>query len=125
MSDLPGTRVGPVMIYSARQSEVVDFYRTLIGLSGESGESAVWLDGTNAQVVVHQPSAPETPPEVRSQPGFVVWFGVADVKAVHDRAKRAGCVIGDFYGDYFFAHDPDGRSIGIYASEDHQHDHEH
>ena len=125
MSDLPGTRVGPVMIYSARQSEVVDFYRTLIGLRGESGESGVWLDGTNAQVVVHQPSVPETPPEVRSQPGFVVWFGVADVKSAHDRAKRAGCIVGDFYGDYFFARDPDGRFIGIYASEDHQHDHEH
>ena len=124
MSDLPGTRVGPVMLYSARQKEVVDFYRTLIGLSGDLDDSATWLDGTNAQVVVHQPSAPETPPEVRAQAGFVVWFGVADVKAAHDRAKRAGCVVGDFYGDYFFARDPDGRFIGVYASEDHQHDHE-
>ena len=62
MSDLPGTRVGPVMIYSARQKEVVDFYRALIGLSGESDQIAVWLEGANAQVVVHQPTAPETPP---------------------------------------------------------------
>ena len=125
MSGLPGTRVGPVMIYSARQRDVATFYRELIGLSGDLDDSATWLDGTNAQVVVHQPSAPETPPEVRSQPGFVVWFGVVDVKAAHDRAKRAGCVVGDFYGDYFFARDPDGRFIGIYESEDHQHDHEH
>ena len=125
MSDLPGTRIGPVMIYSSRQQEVVMFYRELVGLSGEPDQIASWLDGANAQVVVHQPSAPETPQDVRSQPGFVVWFGVADVKAAHDRAKRAGCVVGDFYGDYFFARDPDGRFIGIYASEDHQHDHEH
>ncbi len=125
MSDQPATRVGPVMIYSSRQKDVATFYRELIGLSGESDETAIWLDGANALVVVHQPSAPETPPDVRSQPGFVVWFGVADVNAAHDRAKRAGCVVGDFYGDYFFARDPDGRFVGIYASEDHQHDHEH
>jgi catechol-2,3-dioxygenase len=125
MSDERATRVGPVMIYSARQQDVARFYRELVGLSGEPDEIAVWLDGSNAQVVVHLPSAPETPPDVRSQPGFVVWFGVADVKAAHDQAKRAGCVVGDFYGDYFFARDPDGRFVGIYASEDHQHDHEH
>lgn len=118
-------QIGPVMIYSTLQREVVAFYRELIGLSGDADQqSAVWLAGANAQVVVHPPSAPETPPEVRSQAGFVVWFGVLDVKAAHDRAKRAGCVAGDFYGDYFFARDPDGRFVGIYASEDHQHDHE-
>jgi hypothetical protein len=125
MSDEHATRVGPVMIYSSRQKDVATFFRELIGLSGDLDGSAIWLDGANAQVVVHQPSAPETPPEVRSQAGFVVWFGVGDVKAAHDRAKRAGCVVGDFYGDYFFARDPDGRFVGIYASEDHQHDHEH
>ena len=125
MSDAHGPRVGPVMIYSGRQNDVVTFYRELVGLSGEPGESGVWLDGANAQVVVHQPNVPETPPEIRSQAGFVVWFGVADVTAAHDRAKRAGCVVGDFYGDYFFAKDPDGRFVGIYASEDHHHDHEH
>ena len=125
MSDLPGTRVGPVMIYTAKAAAVVDFYRVLVGLSGEAGESGVWLDASNAQVVVHGPQAPDTPDEVRAQSGFVVWFGVADVRAAHDRVKREGCLVGDFYGDYFFARDPDGRFVGIYASEDHQHDHEH
>jgi len=125
MSDEHATRVGPVMIYSSRQKEVVTFYRELIGLSGELEPIASWLDGANAQVVVHPPSAPETPPQISGQAGFVVWFGVADVKAAHERAKRAGCLVGDFYGDYFFARDPDGRFVGIYSSEDHQHDHEH
>jgi hypothetical protein len=125
MSDEHATRVGPVMIYSARQRDVAGFYRELIGLSGDVDGSAIWLDGANAQVVVHSPSVPETPPEISAQAGFVVWFGVQDVKAVHERAKRAGCVVGDFYGDYFFARDPDGRFVGIYSSEDHQHDHEH
>ena len=124
MSDEHGTRVGPVMLYSAKGAAVVDFYRALVGLSGEAGES-VWLDGANAQVVVNQQNAADTPPEIRSYAGFVVWFGVADVNAAHDKAKRAGCVVGDFYGDYFFARDPDGRLIGIHTSEDHQHDHEH
>jgi hypothetical protein len=125
MSDEHATRVGPVMIYSARQSDVAGFYRDLIGLSGDLDGTAVWLDGANAQVVVHPPTVTETPPEVSAQAGFVVWFGVSDVKAAHERAKRAGCVVGDFYGDYFFARDPDGRFVGIYSSEDHQHDHEH
>jgi len=125
MSDRPAVHVGPVMIYSSRARAVVDFYRELVGLSGELEPIASWLDAANAQVVVNEPSAPETPQEVRSQAGFVVWFGVVDVRAAHDRAKRAGCVVGDFYGDYCFARDPDGRLIGIHASEDHQHDHEH
>jgi len=125
MSDRPAVHVGPVMIYSARQKEVVAFYRELVGLSGGADQGDVWLDAANAQVVVNDQSAPETPPEVRSQAGFVVWFGVVDVRAAHDRAKRAGAVVGDFYGDYFFARDPDGRLIGIHASEDRQHDHEH
>ena len=125
MSDQHGTRVGPVMLYSAKQKEIATFFRDLIGLTGDPDADAVWLDGANAQVVVHQQNAADTPPEVRSSAGFVVWFGVADVKAAHDTAKRAGCVVGDFYGDYFFARDPEGRFVGIYASEDHQHDHEH
>jgi predicted enzyme related to lactoylglutathione lyase len=125
MSDKPAVHVGPVTMYTSRKVEVVTFYRELIGLSGDLEESVVWLDAANAQVVVNQQGAPETPPEVGSQAGFVVWFGVVDVRAAHDRAKRAGCLVGDFYGDYFFARDPDGRLIGIHATEDHQHDHEH
>lgn len=125
MSDERATRVGPVMLYSAQQKEVATFFRELIGLTGDLSDGAVWLEGANAQVVVHQPTAADTPPEIRSHAGFVVWFGVSDVKAAHDRARRAGCVVGDFYGDYFFARDPGGRFIGVYSSEDHQHDHEH
>lgn len=125
MSEKPTVHVGPVMVYSSRQTEVVKFYRELVGLRGELEPIASWLDAANAQVVVNEQSAPETPQEVRSQVGFVVWFGVVDVRAAHDRAKRAGCVVGDFYGDYFFARDPDGRLIGIHTTEDHQHDHEH
>src|SRR4051812_25365454 len=99
MSDQPAVHVGPVMIYSARQREVVAFYRELVGLSGGADQGDAWLDAANAQVVINDQSAPETPPEVRSHADFVVWFGVVDVRAAHDRAKRAGSVVGDFYGD--------------------------
>jgi hypothetical protein len=67
----------------------------------------------------------QTPKEVREQTGFVVWFGVEDVRGAFDRARRAQAAVSDFYGDYFFARDPDGRYIGIYALEDHAHGHDH
>jgi predicted enzyme related to lactoylglutathione lyase len=124
MSDEHGPAVGPVMIYSARREDVAKFYTAIVGLPADETGEATWLEAANAQLVVHGPGAAQTPPEIQAQPGFVVWFGVGDVNAAHERAKKAGCLVGDFYGDYFFARDPDGRFIGIYASEDH-HDHEH
>ncbi len=69
---------------------------------------------------------PKPPSEVRMQPGFVVWFGVTDVRAAYDKAKRAGRAVGEFHGDFFFAKDPDGRYIGVYTLEDdHGHSHDH
>ena len=132
MSDVEhGIQVGPVMVYSARRKDVSAFYTDIVGLSGDAAGSsgdgagaAVWLSAANAKVVVNEPASRDAPPEVRGQPGFVVWFGVADVHTAHEKARRAGCLVGDFYGDYFFAKDPDGRFVGIYASEDHHHDHE-
>jgi len=128
MSDEHGTQVGPVMIFSPKRAETVRFYRDIAGLTGEDGDStdAAWLDAANAKLAVNDPTDRQTPNEVRGQTGFVVWFGVADVRAAFDHAKRAGCVVGDFYGDYFFARDPDGRYVGIFAQEGtHGHDHAH
>jgi catechol 2,3-dioxygenase-like lactoylglutathione lyase family enzyme len=128
MSDEHGTQIGPVMIFSPKRAETVRFYRDIAGLTGEDGDptDAAWLDAANAKLAVHDPTDRQTPNEVRAQTGFVVWFSVADVRAAFDRAKRAGCVVGDFYGDYFFARDPDGRYVGIFAQEGtHGHDHAH
>ena len=55
----------------------------------------------------------------------MVWFGIDDVKAAFDKARAAKAVVGDFYGDYFFARDPEGRFIGIHVSEEHAHGHDH
>jgi predicted enzyme related to lactoylglutathione lyase len=120
-----GVQIGPVMIYTARQKAVAKFYDELIGLSGDLDDPSIWLKGSNGDVVVHGQGERQMPQEIRGQLGFVVWFGVADVNAAHERAKRDGSLVGDFYGDYFFARDPDGRFLGIYATEDHHHDHEH
>ncbi len=126
MSDDHGTQVGPVMMYSARNGDVAAFYREILGLSGSGAGEAIWLDAANAKVVVQEPGDRETPPEVRGQAGFVVWFGVTDVRAAFEKAKRAGCAVGEFHGDFFFAKDPDGRYVGVYPLEDHHgHDHDH
>ena len=125
MSDEHGITAGPVMIYSTRQRQVADFYRELVGLSGDLDEASIWLKAANTELVVHGTTDRDTPAEVRGQSGFVVWFGVADVKIAYERAKKAGTVVGDFYGDYFFAKDPDSRFVGVYALEDHHHDHDH
>ncbi|HKW77959.1 MAG TPA: hypothetical protein VJQ09_02600 [Candidatus Limnocylindria bacterium] len=126
MSEKHGIQVGPVMLFSAKRPDVERFYREIVGLDGAPGGDATWLDAQNAKVVVHEPGDRQTPPEVQKQSGFVVWFGVADVRAAYDRARRAGAAIGDFHGDFFFASDPEGRYVGIYALEGgHGHDHEH
>ncbi|MDQ2952010.1 MAG: hypothetical protein M3R54_07075 [Chloroflexota bacterium] len=122
--DEHGIQAGPVMIYSTRQKEVARFYDELVGLTGDIDEPSIWLKAANTEIVVHGTTDPDTPPEVRGQAGFVVWFGVADVKTAYERAKKAGAVVGDYYGDYFFAKDPDGRFVGVYAMEDHHHDHD-
>lgn len=123
--DQPGIQAGPVMIYSTRQKEVARFYGDLVGLTGDMDDPSIWLKAANTEIVVHGTTDADTPAEVRGQSGFVVWFGVADVKAAYERAKKAATLVGDFYGDYFFAKDPDGRFVGVYAMEDHHHDHDH
>ncbi len=119
-------QIGPVMAFTTRRVEAARFYRDVVGLPGDDGDDATWLDAENAKVALHDQNDRETPAEIRSAGGFVVWFGVVDVHAAFERAKRVGAAASDFHGDFFFARDPDGRYVGIYALEDHHgHDHEH
>ena len=124
---MSGPQIGPVFAFTAKHVATADFYRDLVGLApGAGGDpDASWLKAGNADVVFHSPEDRETPPEVRGQIGFVVWFGVDDVKAAYDKARAVKAVVGDFYGDYFFARDPEGRFIGIHVSEEHAHGHDH
>lgn len=127
MSEVHGAQVGPVFAFSAAHAATAAFYRDVVGLdAGRGGDpDATWLKAGNADVVFHSPEDRETPPEVRGQTGFVVWFGVDDIKDAYDKARAAKAVVGDFYGDYFFARDPEGRFIGIHVNEEHGHGHDH
>ena len=127
MSEVHGAQVGPVSAFSATHAATADFYRDVVGLdAGRGGDpDATWLKAGNADVVFHSPEDRETPPEVRGQTGFVVWFGVDDIRGAYDKARAAKAVVGDFYGDYFFARDPEGRFIGIHVNEEHGHGHDH
>jgi predicted enzyme related to lactoylglutathione lyase len=118
-------KTGPVMLYSARKRDVAKFYADLVGLVGDDSKESIWLKTANADVVIHGREDRDSPPEIRAHEGFVVWFGVADVNAAYQKARKAGWLIGESYGDYFFARDPEGRFVGIYATEEHGHGHEH
>jgi predicted enzyme related to lactoylglutathione lyase len=118
-------KTGPVMLYSARKDEVAKFYADLVGLREDDSKDSIWLKTANADVVIHGREDRASPPEIRSHDGFVVWFGVADVNMAYQRARKAGWLIGESYGDYFFARDPEGRFVGIYATEEHGHGHDH
>jgi len=121
-----GPQIGPVFAFSARHETTAAFYLDVVGLLRGAGDPASsWLRAENADVVFHSPDDRDTPPEVRAASGFVVWFGVDDIRAAFDRARTAGAVVGDFFGDYFFARDPDGRYIGIHVNEEHAHGHDH
>jgi predicted enzyme related to lactoylglutathione lyase len=122
-----GPRVGPVFAFTAKHVATAAFYADVVGLDAGTGgdPGASWLKAGEVDVVFHSPDDRETPAEVRAQTGFVIWFGVDDVKAAFDRARAAKAAVGDFYGDYFFARDPEGRFIGIHANEEHGHDHDH
>jgi predicted enzyme related to lactoylglutathione lyase len=119
--------VGPVFAFTAKHAATAAFYADVVGLpTGREGDpSASWLKAGNADVVFHSPEDRDTPTEVRGQNGFVIWFGVDDVKGAFDKARAARAVVGDFYGDYFFARDPEGRFIGIHVNEEHAHGHDH
>jgi len=119
--------VGPVFAFTAKHAATAGFYADVVGLPAgtERDPNASWLKAGNADVVFHSPDDRETPPEVRGQTGFVIWFGVDDVRAAFDKARAAKAVVGDFYGDYFFARDPEGRYIGIHVNEEHGHGHDH
>lgn len=118
-------QVGPVMVFTPKRGDVERFYADIVGLSGKPSDDATWFDADNAKVVVHGAQDRETPQEIREQSGFVVWFGVNDVRGAFEKARQASAAVSDFYGDYFFARDPDGRYVGIYALEDHAHGHDH
>ena len=112
--------------FTAAHAATAAFYAEVVGLErGRADPAASWLQAENADVVFHSPDDRDTPAEIRAQAGFVVWFGVADIRAVFERARAAGVVVGDFFGDYFFARDPDGRYIGIHVNEEHAHGHDH
>lgn len=118
--------VGPVFAFTATHAKMAGFYADVVGLDrGNTDVSASWLKAENADVVFHSPDDPNTPAEVRSQPGFVVWFGVDDIRAAFERARKAGAVVGEFFGDYFFIRDPEGRYLGIHVNEEHAHGHDH
>ena len=125
MSDEHGSQVGPVMVFTSLRGAVSSFYREVAGLSGDATGDQAWLDAANAKLVVNEKGDAQTPKEVAAQSGFVVWFGVADVRGAYEKAKKLGAMASDFFGDYFFARDPDGRYVGIYALEDHAHGHDH
>jgi predicted enzyme related to lactoylglutathione lyase len=120
-------QVGPVFAFTAKHETTARFYSDVIGLpAGTGGDaSSSWLKAANADIVFHSPDDRETPAEVRGQTGFVVWFGVDDVRAAFDKAKAAKAVVGEFQGDYFYARDPEGRYVGIHANEEHGHGHDH
>ncbi|HEY8758986.1 MAG TPA: VOC family protein [Candidatus Limnocylindria bacterium] len=120
-------QVGPVFAFTSKHATTARFYSDVIGLQSGTGSdaSSSWLKTANADVVFHSPDDRETPAEVRGQTGFVVWFGVEDVRAAFDRAKAAKAVVGEFQGDYFYARDPEGRYVGIHANEEHGHGHDH
>jgi predicted enzyme related to lactoylglutathione lyase len=120
-------QVGPVFAFTAKHASTAAFYADVVGLpaGATTDPDASWLKAGNSDVVFHGPDDRETPPEVRGQTGFVIWFGVDDVRAAFDKAKAAKAVVGEFQGDYFFARDPEGRYIGIHVNEEHGHDHDH
>ncbi|MEP7003376.1 MAG: VOC family protein [Chloroflexota bacterium] len=123
---MSGPQVGPVFAFTAKHAATAGFYADVVGLGrGTDDASASWLKAGNADVVFHTPEDNETPTEVRRQPGFVVWFGVDDINAAYERARKASAVVGDFLGDYFFVRDPEGRYVGIHVNEEHAHGHDH
>jgi len=125
MSDEHVPSVGPVMVFTTKRSEVVRFYTEIAGLKAEVDGDATWLATENTQLVLHDPDDRQTEADVRGQRGFVVWFGIDDVATAYARARAAGCAIGEFQGDFFFARDPDGRYVGFHANEEHGHGHGH
>ena len=128
MSGTHGTSVGPVMLFSSKHVEVERFYRDVLGLPAQEGDGrqdAAWLSTANADLAVHSPDDPETPPEVAASRGFVVWFGVDDLEATYRRARAANALVGHLQADYFFARDPDGRYVGFHAKGEHAHGHDH
>jgi hypothetical protein len=125
VSDEHAPKVGPVMAFTAKRAEVVRFYTEIAGLKADAATGATWLAADNAQIVVNDPDDRSTEADIRGQRGFVVWFGIADVASAYARARAAGCAIGEFQGDYFFARDPDGRYVGFHANDEHGHAHDH
>ncbi len=125
MTQQPKPRLGPVVAFSGRRAEVARFYADVTGIAADDSGDASWFDAEHGKLAIHDPQDRHTPDAVRKQAGFVLWLGVADVRAAYERAKTAGRVVGGFQGDFFYARDPDGRYVGFYALEEHGHDHDH
>lgn len=126
MSDAHRAQLGPVTVFSAKRPDVVRFYSEVAGLVADDAGDVTWFDTGSAKLAIHDPTDRQTPPEIRGQSAFVVWIGVADVRAVFERVKAVAAAVGAFHGDFFYARDPEGRLVGFYTLEDHHgHDHAH
>lgn len=111
---MSGPQVGPVFGFTAKHTTTGAFYRDVVGLApGRDDNDPSWLTAGNADPVFQSPEDREAPQEVRAESGFVGWSGVDDVKLAFEEARTAKYVIGDCYGDCFFARDPEGRYIRI------------
>ncbi len=103
-----------VFVHSARWRDVSRFYREVVGLPVESEQDdSIWFAPDGARLVIHDRDEEATAAEVGRGSGFVVWFGVDDVDAAYERTRAAGAAVGERYGGYFFARDPEGRFIGV------------
>ena len=125
MSDEHAPELGPVMAFTAKRAEVVRFYTEIAGLKAMRKAARRGSRPTTRRSSCTIPTSGRPSRTCAAQRGFVVWFGIDDVATAFARAKAAGCAVGEFHGDYFFARDPDGRYVGFHANEEHGHGHDH
>jgi len=103
------TALTNVFAYSERREETARFFQEVLGLAPEPPhEDSVWFKPAGgATFTVH-----DREDEPREW-GYVPWFHVSDLAAAFERARSRGASIGGMGEGYFFAHDPDGRVLGV------------
>jgi len=106
---MQGPALTNVFAFTDRRDEVARFFEEVLGLTSErSHEDSVWFaPGGGATFTVHDRE------DEPSEWGFVPWFHVSDLAAAFERARSRGASIGEMREGYFFAHDPDGRVLGV------------